>query len=59
MWMNSILLTLVDYDNDDDTNYDNDDDVSAQEANERVSLLAQDVDEQHAKQEQEAKIKIQ
>jgi hypothetical protein len=41
--------------------YDNDanDDVVGQEANERVSLLAQDVDEQHAKQEQEAKIKIQ
>ncbi len=45
---------------DDDLNADdnaNDDDV--QEANERASLLAQDVDDQHVKQEQEAKIKIQ
>ncbi len=32
---------------------------AVQEANERASLLAQDVDEQHAKQEHEARLKIQ
>ncbi len=47
-----------DADDDNDDN-DNDDDNYIQEANERASLLAQDVDEQHAKQEQEARIKIQ